>query len=93
MAFPDPPAAVPSAPSRSRRRWVLVAIAVFVIGWAVLQALDPYDERGIEHVSHGDHVHYRPQGHDPSVSVSDFPTVYPGPDERILPDGRVVPVR
>jgi hypothetical protein len=54
--------------------------------------LDPYDERGIMTVPHGDHNHYVPQDRDPDVSISNFPVVYPGPGERIMPDGRIVPV-
>lgn len=80
-------------PKRSPLRWVLIGIAVFFLIIAFSRALDPYDERGVASISHGDHTHYVPRDRDPNVSISNFPTTPPGPNERILPDGRVVPAR
>jgi hypothetical protein len=89
---PSPPA--PEAPARrgSSRRWVFAAIAAIVLGFALYRAINPYDERGYVAIPHGDHEHWVPRDRDPSVSISNFPSVPPGPNERILPEGRVVPI-
>jgi hypothetical protein len=82
-----------SSHSRGRvRRWIVVALVAMVLILVLRSVLDPYDERGIMTVPHGDHNHYVPQDRDPDVSISNFPVVYPGPGERIMPDGRIVPV-
>lgn len=84
----------PGTPPRRRRirRWIAAALIVVVSVLVVSQALDPYDERGYMHVPHGDHTHYVPRDRDPTVPINRFPVIYPGPDERIMPDGRVVRV-
>lgn len=83
----------PASSRRLIRRIIVGVIVIFVIGLALSKALDPYDERGIVAIPHGDHNHYVPKDRDPNVSISNFPTVPPGPNERILPDGRVVPMQ
>jgi hypothetical protein len=83
---------VSEAPVRrsSIRKWIVGAIIAFVLALAFYGAVEPYDERGYVAVPHGDHSHYVPRDRDPNVSISDFPTSPPGPNERIMPDGRVV---
>jgi len=90
----DPSPHAPAAPARrgSARRWVFAAIATIVLGFALYRAINPYDERGYVAIPHGDHEHWVPRDRDPNVSISNFPGVPPGPNERILPDGRVVQV-
>ncbi|MEL6444418.1 MAG: hypothetical protein AAF089_09705 [Bacteroidota bacterium] len=81
-------------PWRTPRRWILVGIAAIVLTFAFRQALDPFGETGYVEIFHGDHSHFLPENNlldDPDVSLSDFPTSPPGPDEIILPDGRIVP--
>jgi hypothetical protein len=89
---PTPPVeAPPSAAAVKRRRWVLLGIAGFFFLLAFFSALDPFGDKGYVGISHGDHTHYVPEDRDPDVSISNFPGTPPGPNERILPDGRVVP--
>ena len=76
---------------RKRLRWiVLIAVAIF---FAIImrQVLDPFGSKGYVEISHGNHVHYVPKDRDPNVPISNFPQTPPGPNERLLPDGRIVP--
>jgi len=73
------------------RRWLVIAFFVLLVLFMMQTVLDPYGEKGYMEISHGDHTHYLPPDRDPNVSVSNFPTTPPGPNERIAPDGRVVP--
>jgi hypothetical protein len=89
---PSPqPAAAPAESTVKRRRWILVGIAAFFLLFALVNAIDPFGDKGYVGISHGDHTHYVPEDRDPNVSISNFPSEPPGPNERILPDGRVVP--
>lgn len=73
------------------RRWVLLALLLAFFGIVMIEVIDPFGGQSYVPISHGDHVHYVPEDRDPDVSISAFPQQPPGPDERILPDGRVVP--
>lgn len=84
------PAASPETVAK-RRRWIAVGVAAFFLALAFWSALNPFGEKGYVAISHGDHTHYVPEDRDHSVSISNFPSTPPGPNERILPDGRVVP--
>ena len=88
-----PTLAQPTDSRRLIRRLIVGAIVIFILGLALSKALDPYDSRGIVAIPHGDHNHYVPRDRDPNVSISNFPTVPPTANERILPDGRVVPLQ
>ena len=73
------------------RRW-LVIFGFAVLTWLMMgEVLDPYGDKGYMEISHGDHKHYVPEDRDPNVSISNFPSTPPGPNERITPNGRVVP--
>jgi hypothetical protein len=72
------------------RRLVAVAFLVGLVLLMMRTVLDPYGEKGYMEISHGNHVHYVPEDRNPNVSISNFPTSPPGPDERILPNGQVV---
>ena len=76
---------------RKRLRWILLAVAALFFAFVMRQVLDPFGDKDYAEISHGNHVHYVPKDRDPNVSMDRFPTRPPGPDERILPDGRVVP--
>lgn len=81
-------------PWRTPRRWILVGIAAVVLLLAFREALDPFGADGYVEIFHGDHSHYLPEENlldDPEITLSNYPTTPPGPDEIILPDGRVVP--
>ena len=90
---PPPPAPPPlsAEATAKRRRWIAVGIAALFLALALYSALNPFGEAGYVGISHGDHTHYVPEDRDPEAPMSNFPTTQPGPDERILPDGRVVP--
>jgi hypothetical protein len=57
----------------------------------VMDSLGVFDSRPYFEVPHGSHTHYVAKDRDPNVSVSQFPTRPPGPNERITPQGQVVP--
>lgn len=76
---------------RSNRKWIVAAVALVFFGYLMWQVVNPYRGQRFEQVPHGDHVHYVPKERDTDVPISRFPTQKPGPNERITPDGRVVP--
>ncbi len=72
-------------------KWI-AAIAGILFFFAVIrQAVDPFGDQDYVEITHGDHVHYVPKDRDPNVPVGQFPTREPGPNERITPEGRIVP--
>jgi len=76
---------------RSMRKWILVGVAVVFFGYLFYIVVNPYRGQRFEEVPHGDHVHYVPKDRNPDVPIGQFPTQRPGPNERITPDGEVVP--
>lgn len=91
----DPaPAEAAATPSKrsliTPRRLVAVGFIVVLVLLMLQTVLDPYGEKGYVEISHGNHVHYVPEDRNPNVSISNFPTSPPAPDERILPNGQVV---
>ena len=75
------------------RKWIRTAIYLVLAAMLVLvmnTVLNPYGDREWTEISHGDHSHYVPRDWD-GTNLSSFPTRPPGPDEVILPDGRIVP--
>lgn len=89
MDTPRPP--VDTAQRRTPvRRWIVLALIGVVLVLVMREILNPYDDRGYMAVPHGDHTHYVPRDWDRTVPMSNFPVVYPAPNERILADGRVV---
>ena len=102
MAAPSPSAESPVKDSTqankkttsgwSMRRWIVIGLAAFFFAFVVYEMIDPFPDQPYLEVPHGDHVHYVPKDRDPDMRLSDFPTVRPGPNERILPNGRVVEV-
>ena len=89
----ESPSAQPAASSgrTSTRRWILIAVAAVFFLFVVYQVLNPFPDQPYMEIPHGNHTHYVPKDRNPDVPMNRFPTQPPGPNERILPDGRVVP--
>lgn len=73
------------------RRWIVGALALVFFAFIMWEVVNPYRNQRFEEVPHGDHVHYVPKDRNPDVPINRFPTQKPEPDERIRPDGQVVP--
>lgn len=76
---------------RTKLRWALLIAAGLILILVMRQVLNPFGDREYAEIPHGNHSHFVPKDRDPNVPLSAFPTRPPGPNERILPDGRVVP--
>lgn len=87
----DESSANDTASSRSWRRWVAVAVLVVFFAVILREVINPYRNQRFEQIPHGDHVHYVPRDRNSEVPISQFPTQPPEEDERITPDGEVVP--
>lgn len=77
---------------RSRRRLILVFVAIVFLIIVMREVLFPYRGQPYEEIPHGDHTHYVPRDRDPGVPIGQFPTRRPGPNERITPQGQIVPL-
>ena len=75
---------------RRRLRWGILLLLALLFVLVMRTVLNPYGDREWLEISHGNHSHYVPRGWD-GTNLSNFPKQPPGPDEVILPDGRVVP--
>ena len=84
------PDASTEASGRSMRRWIIGLAAALFFGFVIYQVINPFPNQPYMEIPHGDHTHYVPKDRNPDVSISQFPTQPPGPNERIMPDGRVV---
>jgi len=82
-----------ATPTRSWRRWVAGGLLLVFFGVLMWEVINPYRGQRFEKVPHGDHVHYAPKDRNPDVPIGRFPTQKPDKDERITPDGEVVPRR
>ena len=76
---------------RKRLRWILLIVGLIFFVLVMRRVLNPFGDKDYFELSHGNHVHYVPKDRDPNVPISNFPNRPPGPNERILPDGRIVP--
>lgn len=76
---------------RKRLRSILLVVALVFFALVMRRVLNPFGSNEFAEIPHGDHVHYVPKDRDPSVPISNFPTRLPAENERILPDGRIVP--
>ena len=76
---------------RKKLRWIILIIAGALLVLVMRQVLNPFGDREYAEIPHGNHSHFVPKDRDPNVPLSSFPTRPPGPNERILPDGRIVP--
>lgn len=73
------------------RKWIAAGLFLVFFAGLLWEVVNPYRGMRFEKIPHGDHVHYVPKDRNPDVSVSRFPTRKPDSDERITPDGQVVP--
>lgn len=82
-----------STPARPRRylRWALFAVAAVFFLLVLREAFNPFGDRDYTEIPHGSHSHYVPKDRDPDVPMDRFPTRPPAANEKIMPDGRVVP--
>lgn len=55
------------------------------------EVLNPFGSDEYVEIAHGNHAHYVPKDRDPDVPIDNFPTRPPEANERIMPDGRIVP--
>lgn len=76
---------------RKKLRWTILIIAGVLLVLVMRQVLNPFGDRDYAEIPHGNHSHFVPKDRDPDVPLSRFPTRPPGPNERLLPDGRIVP--
>ncbi len=83
---------VRSKPKKKRRLVLILVVLVFLV-IILREVLFPFRGQEYAEIPHGDHTHYVPKDRDPNVPVGQFPTTRPGPNQRILPDGRVVNVQ
>ncbi len=79
--------------SRSWRRWIAAVVFLAFFGVLIWKVINPYRGERFEKVPHGSHVHFVPRDRNPDAPISRFPTQKPAKDERITPDGDVVPLR
>lgn len=71
-------------------KWVVIIAALLFFISILRESVDPFGDQPYVEISHGDHVHYVPKDRDPKVSIGNFPTQRPGPNQTITPEGRVV---
>lgn len=77
--------------SRKNLRRLMLIMAAVILFIVMRQVMNPFGDKDYVEVPHGNHVHYVPKDRDHDVPLSRFPTEPPAENERILPDGRVVP--
>lgn len=82
-----------STSTKAWRKWVAGAVLLIFFGALFREVINPYRNQRFGEIPHGDHVHYVPKDRDPDVPIGRFPTQEPAEDERITPDGNVVPRR
>jgi len=76
---------------RSWRRWILAVVLLAFFSYLLWFVVNPYRNQPYAEVPHGDHVHYVPKDRNEDVPIGRFPTRPPESDERITPDGEIVP--
>ena len=67
---------------------IMAAVILFIV---MRRVMNPFGDKDYAEIPHGNHVHYVPKDRDHDVPLSRFPTEPPAENERILPDGRVIP--
>ena len=86
-----PPDPLPAPSRRSSRRWIVLAVVAVFLAFIMVQVLNPYGDADYTEVPHGNHSHFVPRDRDPDVEIGQFPSTRPGPDQRITPQGQIVP--
>jgi hypothetical protein len=77
---------------RKRIRQIVLLITLVFFGFVVASSLGVFSTLPYTEVPHGNHTHYVPKDRDPNVPIDRFPTQRPRENERITPDGRIVPM-
>lgn len=80
-----------SSSDRFRRKWIVAAVLLVFFSFIFWQVVNPYRDQPYEEVPHGDHSHYVPKDRKENVPISRFPTREPEANERITPEGKIVP--
>lgn len=76
---------------KNKKRLVFAGIVLLIGGFLLVDALDIFSDAPYKVIPHGSHSHYVPHDRDPNVPLENFPSVPPRPNERIMPNGEVVP--
>lgn len=79
------------SPARLRFRVFLLIVGAVLLFFVMQSVLNPFGDNEYAEIPHGNHSHYVPKDRDPDVPISNFPTSPPADNERITPDGRIVP--
>ncbi len=79
--------------TRDWRKWIAGVVLAIFFGAILWEVINPYRGQRFEKIPHGDHAHYVPKDRNSDVPVGRFPTRKPEKDERITPDGNVVPAQ
>ena len=76
---------------RVRFRILIVIVGALLLVSVMQRVLNPFGDKEYAEIPHGDHSHFVPKDRDPNVPISNFPRTPPRENERITPDGRIVP--
>ncbi len=76
---------------RRRFRMLLLIVGAVLLFFVMQSVLNPFGDKEYAEIPHGDHSHYVPKDRDPDVPISNFPRRPPSENEKITPDGRIVP--
>ena len=78
--------------SKNKWKYLFVGVVLILAGLAMADALGYFNPKPYTAVSHGSHSHYVPHDRNPDVSIDKFPQEEPGPNEKITPEGQIVPI-
>jgi hypothetical protein len=76
---------------KTTKRLVFAGIVALIGGFLLMDALHVFDDADYFEIPHGSHSHYVPRDRDPNVPLENFPSTPPRPNEKIMPNGEVVP--
>lgn len=76
--------------SKNLIKYIFIVVVLVVAGFAMADALGWFNPKPYTAVSHGSHVHYVPENHDPDVGIDKFPQREPRSFEVITPTGQII---